>query len=493
MNQLMSLVTGRFIITPIKRVKPLFVRQLSIFSKYDKSNKKLAVETSRKVKLGKLTFMSITIIGGVYLLENSAKRRALVEAGTKLIDVLNPNSETTSFSSHSNDLFQTLSELPIDILDWAKYKINALYLTRLLIPIAYIPVIIVLIRGRTYIPSVIYHLAGVTGLLWLLKQIYEDCTSDSKVLNSRKSHQRVKRVFEELKQKNPDMPGIEDITFELTRHGSFYCKGLDKHVSIQSRACADLSSNKVVILQKHVDSCQTDELAFTLAHEMGHLILNKVLRDTMQPCGCSANIRFTLVNGQQDDRNDIDDYLGTYSKNSKGSELKKYLEERRKIEYIADSIGGILIGNTSFDMKEAFRHRMFKDSESELTIKNFLPLVLEILILEYFFGLILSMILVAMLLQCLNVPANLITEDMCAHPMNRKRVRALLQDLPNKDKTITIEENSNSDFQECFLKVHRNNSSEESLCFHMKLDCYEHTPEIFKQLGLLPKNYKPIG
>ena len=88
MHQLMSLVTGRFIISQIKRVKPLFVRQLSIFSKYDKSNKKLAVETSRKVKLGKLTFMSITIIGGVYLLENSAKRRALVEAGTKLIDVL---------------------------------------------------------------------------------------------------------------------------------------------------------------------------------------------------------------------------------------------------------------------------------------------------------------------------------------------------------------------------------------------------------------------
>ena len=82
---------------------------------------------------------------------------------------------------------------------------------------------------------------------------------------------------------------------------------------------------------------------------------------------------------------------------------------------------------------------------------------------------------------------------MCAHPMNRKRVRALLQDLPNKDKTITIEENSNSDFQECFLKVHRNNSSEESLCFHMKLDCYEHKPETFKQLGILPKNYKPIG
>merc|ERR1712133_119253 len=102
MNKLMCLVSGISSIRTIHRVKLLFLRQASTFLKYDKSIKKLAVKRNRIGKVTKYTFISIAIIGGAYLCENSAKRNALVDAGSKLFE-LNPNSEIPSFSSRCND------------------------------------------------------------------------------------------------------------------------------------------------------------------------------------------------------------------------------------------------------------------------------------------------------------------------------------------------------------------------------------------------------
>lgn len=352
MNKLMCLVSGISIIRTIHRVKLLFLRQASTFLKYDKSIKKLAVKTNRIGKVTKYTFISIAIIGGAYLCENSAKRNALIDAGFKLFE-LNPNSEIPSFSSRCNDLFQILSQVSTDVFDWANFKIQALYLTGILLPIVYIPAIMLLVRKRTSIPSILFPLTCMPAFVWLVKQIHTIVMTFNKDCSTNwENHQRVKRICEELKEKNHDCPGIKDITFEVVADGLYHSKLHDKHLAVSS-AGAVLSENKIVIAKRILGFQQCDDLiAFVVAHEMGHLVLNKILRDTMQGCGCSANIRFDLVNNTHRSHMDSDDFLGTYSKDSKNSVVMKFLQDSRKIEYIADSIGKLLISNTSFDVKK---------------------------------------------------------------------------------------------------------------------------------------------
>lgn len=83
-------------------------------------------------------------------------------------------------------------------------------------------------------------------------------------------------------------------------------------------------------------------------------------------------------------------------------------------------------------------------------------------------------------------------EDVRTHPMNHKRQIVVLQDLMDENQTLTIEENSDSQMREYFLKTNHKHSSENTLSFHMKLDCYDHISEKLKQNNTFPKEYKPI-